>query len=217
MQSTAASLIAERFLPSRYHYWYARSKLSTDPLYAVVRDIVATTQAPLLDVGCGIGLLLHDLRAHGISLEYYGVDIDDEKIGIARRAAEFGRIGNARFEVVDLVKGFPAHSGSVVLLDVLQYLEAGAGDLVLDRASQCVSRGAKLVIRAGIDDGSWRARFTRFMDRAGHAVRWMKTPPRSQPTRRGLQELLERHGFASEFLPAWGRTPFNNWVVIASR
>lgn len=213
----SARRIAHAYLPSRYHFGYAISKLATDPLYGAVQRILASRQAPLLDVGCGIGLLLQHLRAAGIGIDYRGVDIDAAKIDLAVHAAHAAGIERAEFQVWDLGGGFPAHHGSVSILDVLQYLDPAVRDDVLDGASRCIDDEGVLIIRAGLDDGSWRAGFTRITDRAGHLVRWMKTPPRSQPTRADLATLLARHGFKSEFHPAWGRTPFNNWLVVAAR
>ena len=57
MQPLAKRDIAAHYLPSRYHYWYALSKLAMDPLYAEVRWVFAQSRAVVLDVGCGIGLL----------------------------------------------------------------------------------------------------------------------------------------------------------------
>ena len=69
--------IAQHYLPLRAHYWYARIKLATDPLYAGVGAVLARTEEPVLDLGCGIGLLGHTLRAQGFSGDYRGVDIDE--------------------------------------------------------------------------------------------------------------------------------------------
>ncbi|MFL6576651.1 MAG: class I SAM-dependent methyltransferase [Povalibacter sp.] len=181
----------------------------------MIRTIVRT-DAPLLDVGCGIGLLIHALRSAGATMPYRGVDIDAQKIGLARSAAKSAALGAVEFETCDLTQSFPAHSGSVALLDVVQYLDAAACDAVLDSAARSVSAEGVLVMRAGLDDGSWRAAFPRAMDRVGHALRWMQTPPRSQPTKSGIHDLLRRHGFRCEFHPAWGNTPFNNWMVVAA-
>ncbi|MEO8010764.1 MAG: class I SAM-dependent methyltransferase, partial [Dokdonella sp.] len=79
--------IAGAFLPNRHHYWYARVKLATDPLYEGVADALAGDTEPLLDLGCGIGLLAHALRARGHAAEYVGVDIDRAKIDSARAGA----------------------------------------------------------------------------------------------------------------------------------
>lgn len=217
MQPLSKRNIAAHYLPSRYHYWYALSKLATDPLYTEVRQVFSQTRAVLLDVGCGIGLLPQCLHGSGVEVEYRGVDIDAAKIEMARSAARSGGLLQATFEVRDLAQGLPEHRGSVALLDVLQYFDREAGDDLLARAVRCVSAEGRLIVRAGLNDGGWRAAITRGADRAGHALRWMKTPPRSQPTVVDLAQLLSRHGFRSEFRPLWGRTPFNNWLVVAWR
>ena len=49
--------IARNYLPRKPHYWYARIKLATDPLYTGVGAVLAETCEPLLDLGCGTGLL----------------------------------------------------------------------------------------------------------------------------------------------------------------
>ena len=209
--------IAENYLPSRYHYWYARSKLAMDPLYAAALPIFSQYQAPLLDVGCGIGLLPLCLGSQAKSSSYLGVDIDAEKIGIARSAATRAGLRGVRFEVADLVAGFPQHSGSVAILDVVQYLMPAARDELLAAAADCVAPEGVLVMRVGLDDQSWRAAITRMADRVGHASRWMSTAPRGQPTRAGVAEILARHGMRCDFTSLSGRTPFNNWLMVGRR
>ena len=206
--------IAARYLPSRQHYWYALAKLATDPLYAAVRPLFAQTRAPLLDMGCGIGLLPQCLRASGCEVEYLGLDIDAGKIDIARTAAANGELKGLRFEVGDLSQAFTEHRGSVALLDVLQYFDATARDELLCNAVRCISPDGRLIVRAGLDDGNWRAAITRGADKLGHLARWMQTPPRSQPSRGNLESLLAAHGIECEFQPLSGNTPFNNWLII---
>jgi len=51
--------IARAFLPARwygnrYHYYYTRAKLRSDPLYPGVIDALRATTRPVLDLGCGI-------------------------------------------------------------------------------------------------------------------------------------------------------------------
>lgn len=217
MKPLSRRSIAAHYLPSQQHYWYTLSKLATDPLYADVRGVFSQTQAMLLDIGCGIGLLAQCLRGSGFDIEYRGVDIDAAKIEVARAAAQSGGLQRSHFEVCDVAKRFPHHRGSVALLDVLQYLDTDARDELLARAAHCLTPEGRLIIRAGIDDGGWRAALTRGADQFGHAVRWMKTPPRSQPTIADLAQLLARHGLKSEFRPLWGHTPFNNWLIVAQR
>src|SRR5688500_1438736 len=173
-----AAAIAHAFLPSRWygnrwHYYYSRSKLGSDPLYPGVIDALRGTGAPLLDLGCGIGLLAHALRAAGIGLAYRGVDNDAPKVAQARHAAANAGLADAAFEVVDLAAGMPAHRGSVAILDVLQFVPPQAQDAILDAAVAMLAPGAKLVIRTGLDDGSWRASFTRRVDELSRELGWV--------------------------------------------
>jgi SAM-dependent methyltransferase len=207
--------IAARFLPDRYRYYYSLSKLAMDPLYEAVPGAFDEDAEPLLDLGCGIGLLLHCLRASGRRVPYVGVDTDAVKIAAARVASSRGDHDDADFQVCDLSERFPNHQGSVALLDVLQYLPPQAQGRLLSQAAQCVSKRGTLVLRTGLADGSWRSAMTRIADRFGHRVGWMKTSFKAQPSAHELRATLNRHGLHAEFKPLWGRTPFNNWLVIA--
>ncbi|MFL6591389.1 MAG: class I SAM-dependent methyltransferase [Luteimonas sp.] len=217
-----AQRIARAFLPprwygNRWHYYYSRIKLSTDPLYPGVAAALRGSDAPLLDLGCGIGLLAHALRAGSVALPYLGVDNDAAKIAQAGRAATDAGLRDTRFEVVDLARGFPPHRGSVAILDVLQYLDDAAQQRLLDAAIAMLVPGARLVIRSGIEDGSPRMRVTRGFDRVANALGWMNTAPKRYPTRETLRGTFHRAGLEPTFTSLRGNTPFNNWLVVATR
>ncbi len=217
MDSVSSREIAGLFLPSRWHYYYARSKLATDPLYAAVVKALAGTNAPLLDLGCGIGLLPHYCRAHGVRLGYLGVDNDASKIALARQAADKAGLADTRFDVMDLASGFPVHQGSVAILDMLQFLPAARVGALIGQAAGCVTAGGRLVIRTGLQDSGWRTRVTRATDILSRAVRWMNAAPQAYPTREFLVSQLGLQGLEAEFTPLWGNTPFNNWLIVARR
>jgi 2-polyprenyl-3-methyl-5-hydroxy-6-metoxy-1,4-benzoquinol methylase len=218
----AAAAIAHAFLPSRWygnrwHYYYSRSKLGSDPLYPGVIDALRGSQAPLLDLGCGIGLLAHALRAAGIAVPYRGVDNDAAKIAQAQRAAGVAGLQGVGFDLVDLAAGMPAHHGSVAILDVLQFVPPQAQDAILDAAVARLAPGATLVIRTGLDDGSGRARFTRRIDALSRVLGWMNAGPERYPAADALRARFDAAGLQSEFTPLYGRTPFNNWRIVATR
>jgi SAM-dependent methyltransferase len=217
MSSLPKRHIAASYLPSRYFQGYTFCKLATDPLYEAACEEFAGHDAPLLDLGCGLGLLLHCLRASGNPIPYVGLDYDALKIESARAAAQKRGFNDAEFLTHDLLNDLPAHSGHVALLDALQYLEPAARKQVLRDAARCLSPGGKLVMRIGIDDRSWRAAFARHTDRLGHALRWMRSPFISQPTREEITQALGELGLSARFSPLWGRTPFNNYLVVATR
>lgn len=215
-----AAQIARAFLPprwygNRYDYYYTLAKLRTDPLYPGALAALAGSRAPVLDLGCGLGLFAHALRADGQALPYLGVDIDAHKIARARGIAARAGLQHARFEVLDLGTGLPAHAGSVAILDVLQYLSLERQADLLARVCAMLAPGARLVIRTGLGDESRRGRTTRVTDRLAHTVGWMQEVPKQYPTRASLQANLEAAGLSPEFRPLYGKTPFNNWLVVA--
>ncbi len=217
-----AQRIAEVFLPrfplgNRYDYYYVRAKLRSDPLYPGALAALRGSDAPLLDLGCGLGLLAHALRSDGRTLTYLGVDNDAAKIARAQRAADTCKMTTARFEVVDLANGMPAHRGSVAVLDMLQYLDSATQRGVLERAAAMLTDDAALVIRSAIADDSGRARTSRITDRLANLIGWMQFRPRSYPTLEGLRAILEDAGLRVETQPLYGDTPFNNWLIVARR
>ena len=104
MGAASSAAIARAFLPSRWHYHYVRSKLRSDPLYGGVVAALAGSTAPVLDLGCGVGLLAHCLLARGIATPYRGVDNDAGKIAQARDAAGRAQLRDTAFECVDLLR-----------------------------------------------------------------------------------------------------------------
>jgi 2-polyprenyl-3-methyl-5-hydroxy-6-metoxy-1,4-benzoquinol methylase len=222
LDRASARDIANAFLPARWygnrwHHYYARSKLGSDPLYPGVVDALRGSDAPVLDLGCGIGLLAHALRAAGLDLAYHGVDNDAAKIAQARRAAGNAALSSVDFAVHDLAGGLPAHRGSVALLDVLQFVPLPAQDAILDAAIAMLVPGAKLVIRTCLDDGSRRARTTRSIDTLSRALRWMNAGPEHYPEADAMQAKFAAAGLRAEFTPLYGNTPFNNWRVVATQ
>ncbi len=217
-----ATTIARAFLPpyrvlNRWDYHYIRSKLSTDPLYPGVLQALRGSSAPLLDLGCGLGLLAHALRHDGQSMSYHGVDNDADKIARATAAADRTGLPATRFAFVDLAHHLPDHAGSVAILDVLQYLPAPAQQQLLENVIAMLSPGARLVIRTGLVDGSRRGLVSRIGDRAANLIGWMQSTPRCYPSADGLRAILEGAGLKMAIEPLWGRTPFNNWLVVAQR
>jgi SAM-dependent methyltransferase len=210
--------IASAYVPRRTHYWYARCKLASDPLYLGVGDALRGIEAPLLDLGCGVGLLAHTLRAQGLAMAYHGLDNDAQKIEVARKAAARAAFANVRFERLDLsADALPNHLGSVALLDVLQFLAPQAATALIECAAACVSPGARLVIRSGLQDAGTRTRITRTVDALSRRVGWMNAAPKAYPTQSGLRSLLENCGLRASFTPLRGRMPFNNWLIVAER
>ena len=216
-RSIARAFLPKHALGNRYDYYYTLTKLRTDPLYPGVLQALRPTTAPVLDLGCGLGLLAHALRADGQALPFYGVDIDAAKIRRGRDVAARTGLADVRFDVLDLGAGMPDHRGSVAILDVLQYLTPDRQRELLDSVIAMLTPGARLVIRSGLADDSSRSRTTRITDRLANLAGWMQERAKCYPTAEGLRTQLEGAGLRTTLRPLYGDTPFNNWLIVGER
>ncbi len=217
-----ATRIARAYLPphplgNRWDYYYTRAKLGSDPLYPGALQALRGSSAPLLDLGCGLGLLAHALRMDGQAFAYLGVDNDADKIARARSVAAKAGLREARFEVVDLAEGLPAHAGSVAILDVLQYLSADAQRALIAKVIGMLTPGARLVIRTALGDDTRRGQTSRFTDRLANLIGWMQSRPKCYPDADAMRAQLAAAGLRTTFSPLYGNTPFNNWLIVAHK
>ncbi|MET0653995.1 MAG: class I SAM-dependent methyltransferase [Pseudoxanthomonas sp.] len=218
----SATRIARAYLPrhplgNRWDYYYARAKLSSDPLYPGVLQALRGSGAPVLDLGCGLGLLAHALRLDGQTMGYRGVDNDAAKIARAQKVAGKTGLADAEFELVDLANGTPQHRGSVAILDVLQYLSADEQRQLIANVIGMLVPGAHLVIRTALGDDSSRGRTSRITDRLANLIGWMQFRPKCYPEAETLRAQLDAAGLRTTFAPLYGNTPFNNWLIVATR
>lgn len=205
-----------RPFPTLQERWYVACKLATDPLYPGVYQVLRETARPLLDVGCGMGLLAFYLRRRGWSPAITGVDFDERKIATASALADgFG--SDLAFLQGDVADSLPPHLGSVSALDILQYFPIDARDALLRQCATRVAEDGVLVIRSGIWDESMRFRVTRSVDRIASRVKWIKVQPIRYPRRGELEQVLGGCGLCGCFNPLWGHTPFNSWLGVFRR
>jgi SAM-dependent methyltransferase len=220
--NATATRIARAYLPrhplgNRWDYYYARAKLGSDPLYPGVLDALRGSEASVLDLGCGLGLLAHALRLDGQTMEYRGVDNDAAKIARAQQVAARSDLAAAGFEVVDLADRTPDHRGSVAILDVLQYLGSEEQRRLIANVIGMLVPGARLVIRTALGDDSGRGRTSRITDRLANLIGWMQFRPKCYPDADALRTQLEAAGLRTTFAPLYGNTPFNNWLIVATK
>ena len=202
--------------PGRWNRNYVASKLRTDPLYTALEKELRDSRLPLLDLGCGLGLLAFYLRAKGISVPVSGLDYDQPKIESARLAAVTSNSRNLTFAHHDARTGLPEHQGNVSILDILQFFTPEEQETLLKLAASRVAPGGKLVIRSGLRDDSLRFKITVLGDLLAKATFWMKAAPTHYPTAGDFQKILTPFGTV-EISPLWGGTPFNNHLIVLTR
>ncbi|MEO6969003.1 MAG: class I SAM-dependent methyltransferase [Rhodanobacteraceae bacterium] len=214
--NAAMGRIARRFPRFSFARGYVRFKLPTDPVYRAVERLLQGTDQPLLDIGCGMGLLGLYLCERGGNVVYLGVDRDARKLR-AGRAASAHLAGLLNFQESD-ANALPAHRGDVAILDVLHYMPPEHQANLLNDAAERVSDEGVLLIRTCIRDDSWRYRLTVIEEWLLHASGWMHASgTRHIPTREQIAAPLRAAGFDVELRPLWGRTPFNSWLCVARR
>ncbi len=212
MTADLAKKLARPF-PGTWDRTYVASKVKTDPLYGAVYDELQGSELPLLDLGCGLGLLAFYLRERGLACPIRGLDYDPRKIASAGKVAAALSHRDLSFATHDAREGLPEHTGNVSILDILQFFTPEEQERLLGLAAARVAPGGKLVIRSGLRDGSRRFKVTVFCDYLAKITAWMKAAPTHYPTAEDFQRILSPHG-AVRVSPLWGGTPFNNHLIV---
>lgn len=205
-----AHAIAARF-ESPFLRHYARSKILRDPLYAAVASRLPAL--PVLDIGCGAGLMALYLRHVGIEAPLLGIDHDVRKIAAAKKASH-GVVPSIEFRTGD-ARELPPHSGSVLLLDTLHYLKPPEARALLAEVAQRTAPGGVAVIRDGIRDGSWRYRVTAAAEVVARTIGWLKADGLHFPAAGDITGAFA--GFDVAVEPSYGGTPFNNYLFVFRR
>ena len=200
-----------------YNHYYVPSKLRTDPVYSAVVSEIGGSALPVLDIGCGIGLLAFYLRESGVTADITGCDYDAWKITNAKQMAERGGYAGLSFLAADARTGLPDFSGNVVILDILQFFKRPEQEALLRLAATRVAEGGKLVIRSGLHDDSTRFRITVAGDWLAKLTFWMKSGPVCYPDCELFESVLGSAGLKVQISPLWGGTPFNNHLIVAER
>lgn len=209
---------ALRATASRYRQWpnlyyYAQGKLALDPAYPVAARELASSPRPLLDIGCGMGLLAAWLRAHGHRAPISGMDVDDKKVRIAQ---DLLGAEQATFHTGDALD-FAPHSGDVVMLDVLHYFDDNQQQRLLEKIAASLAPGGVALIRVTLNDKSWRFTATKLEEWFVHASGWIPTSGWNFPTRDEVGRPFLAAGFSEDARPMWGITPFNSYLFTFRR
>ena len=194
---------------------YVRGKLRIDPMYGVVFERLRGSSLPILDLGCGIGILPYYLRQRGLQSRMIGVDWDAGRIAVAQQVAQ-GYDQNLSFIHQDARTPIEFH-GHMVMLDLLHYINDDDQRRLLDTVAASIAPGGAAVIRECPRDSSNRFKLTNVAEYFLRALRWQKVSTINFPTRETIAKPFRARGFTEEILPMWGGTPFNNYLFVFLR
>jgi 2-polyprenyl-3-methyl-5-hydroxy-6-metoxy-1,4-benzoquinol methylase len=202
--------------PQRWLQHYVSSKLRSDPVFVAAYEVLGDSREPLLDVGCGVGLLPFYLRERGFAAPILGIDSDTRKIREATNVAR-EHYEQVAFTDADVRGGLPEFAGNVAVLDVVHYLEPVHQTALLSVLSSRVSATGVLLLRDAPRDGTARFWATYAGERFAQAISWNLGVPLHFPTRESITGTFPNDRFTAQEQPAWGRTPFNNRLFIIRR
>jgi cyclopropane fatty-acyl-phospholipid synthase-like methyltransferase len=122
-------------------------------------------EGDILDAGCGHGLLSLYLAAQAPERRITGVDIDDEKLAVARRAVAAADLGNrVTFERVAPDWHPDSKWDAIVEVDMLYLLGRTRSSEWLASAAAALSPGGRLVVKELDVTPRWKARWSRFQE-----------------------------------------------------
>jgi 2-polyprenyl-3-methyl-5-hydroxy-6-metoxy-1,4-benzoquinol methylase len=195
---------------------YVRGKLRRDRIYQAAYDLMANSAEPILDVGCGVGLLAFYLRERACRQPVIGLDLDARKIGYGAEIAS-NRYPDVDLRFHDVGKTVPNFSGNVVLFDVLHYLPPAAQRALLIRLARSVAPGGFLIIRDCPREPRLRYCMTWMAEKLAQAISWNIHSALHFPSRDSIDDAFEAEEFERESRPLWGASPFNNYLFIFRR
>ena len=194
---------------------YARRKLRSDPIYPTAFELLRESRQPLVDVGCGVGLLAFYLRERNFLPPIRGLDSDRRKIERANAVAA-GAYRDLDFIEQDVSHSIPP-SGNIVLVDLLHYLSPNDQARLLDRLARRVAPGGILIIRDCPRAGTTRFWLTHLAERFAQITTWNMKAALHFPTREKIFAAFPENQFSCTVAPLWGRTPFNNHLFVFRR
>jgi len=210
----ACARVAGRF-GERWLRIYAGRKLRSDPIFPAAFELLRESRQPLVDIGCGVGLLAFYLRERNFLPPIIGLDSDGRKIERANAVAA-GVYHDLDFIEQDACESI-AQTGNIVLFDLLHYLRPNDQARLLDRLAPRVAPGGLLVIRDCPRDGNARFWLTHLAERFAQTTTWNMKAALHYPTRDQIFAAFAEDQFSRTVAPLWGRTPFNNHLFIFRR
>lgn len=212
----------------RFARHFAFGKLTRDPAF---RELLERGLVPdgarLLDLGCGQGvleaLLVAAREAHARAewppawpppprpAVMRGIDISGRDIERARAACG----AHAVFVRDDMRRADFGEVDTVVILDVLHYVDYAAQDAVLQRIVEALAPPALLLLRVGDRAAGLRFRITEWVDRLVMRLRGHRLEGLHCRTLDEWRARLAALGFRVDAVPMSAGTPFANVLLVA--
>lgn len=211
------------------NYYWARGKLSHDPIFAALIDEgVFHNNMRVIDLGCGRGLLAawflaaEQLADHGEwgpnapprGLRFRGVELMAREADCGNRALQPLYADRVSLSGGDMRTADLAEVDAIAILDVLHYIPYAEQDRLLDHIRAALGTSGVFVTRVGNAGTGMRFAFSQLVD---HLVSFAQGHHLARFWCRPLAEwirVLEGRGFAVRPIPMSMGTPFANVMLV---
>lgn len=192
---------------------FVRARAFLSDLTVIERH--APRSGPILDLGCGHGLVTNLLALGAAERDVRGIDIDEAKIAAARRTV--GGRTNVRFEVADATGLEDGPYAAITVADVFYLIPPAEQRRLLASCARMLAPDGVLLWKSQVRHPRWKYAITRGQE-------WLMT--RLGPTHgRGLYFLdtdeslaaLREAGFDAVALPLRSWRPYTDVLFIAHK
>ncbi|NBR48784.1 class I SAM-dependent methyltransferase [bacterium] len=206
--------LAQAYTRSKWLQGYIAGKLAWDPVFKTAWKIIINRGKPVLDIGCGLGLLGISMRAAGIPFPYRGADPSIWKINKALETMRYYGFEEVAFEVNDALNTPIPPGATVFLVDVLHYLKPAEQRKMLERLADAADAGSLVLIRTAFKGVGLRYALTLLQEFWTRISGWIRGGAINFPVRRELLGYFKNRGLKVMVTPLWGNTPFASELIV---
>ncbi len=181
--------------------WYMRIKTRLEKNYLPFHELVPY-QGKILDIGCGYGFMSYMLSFTSPQREITGIDYDEEKTSIANHC--FSKTDKINFVCSDVMAFNFEKYDTIILADMLHYLQPGEQKLVIEKCMNNLNSGGMIIIRDGDKDKEEqhkRTKLTEFFSTKVLNFNKTKKTGLSFLSGKMIRTLAEEKGLACRDLP----------------
>lgn len=191
---------------------FVRWKLRLDRVFDFL-DAEDPGAGTVIDLGCGHGIASAFVAVGGARRRLEGWDLDAHRIAVASQA--FAGL-DAAFQVEDVRRLSLPPAGFILILDVLQYLDAGEQFDLLARCVRALEPGGKLIFRVHDRQSGIYSHFSMGLDRIIFALGGAGQRPLMLPVE-AYDRALEDAALHVRQVRFRNRLPLAHRLFIASK
>jgi hypothetical protein len=209
--------IARAYGRSRFLRLKVALKLAIDPLFETAWKFIVLRGAPVVEIGCGLGLLGITMRAAGLVERYRGSDTSVWKINKAKQAMRYFGFEEVGYEVNDALSTQIPAGATVCLFDSLHLLPPDEQESLLDRLAGAAESGSLVLIRTAFRNSGLRYYSTLLKEYLTRPGFWIRGGVIFFPERGELLAAFTRRGLQTAVSPLWGGMPFGGHLIVVER